>query len=96
MPHLPIALGVGDSRGNLNFLWKYIMFGLLLRAAYADHIQQEEYVMKSGLDWTIIRPAVYRWATNRRLPTRIFCQCGIADTKDLACRCCRFSPKAIE
>jgi len=53
------SLGVGDSRGNLNFLWKYIMFGLLLRAAYADHVQQEEYVMKSGLDWTIIRPAAF-------------------------------------
>lgn len=53
------SLGVGDSRGNLNFLWKYIMFGLLLRAAYADHVLQEEYVMKSGLDWTIIRPAAF-------------------------------------
>lgn len=53
------SLGVGDSRGNLNFLWKYIMFGLLLRAAYADHVLQEEYVMKSGLEWTIIRPAAF-------------------------------------
>lgn len=53
------SLGVGDSRGNLNFLWKYIMFGLLLRPAYADHVLQEEYVMKSGLDWTIIRPAAF-------------------------------------
>lgn len=53
------SLGVGDSRGNLNFLWKYIMFGLLLREAYADHVLQEEYVMKSDLDWTIIRPAAF-------------------------------------
>ncbi|MEQ1763300.1 MAG: SDR family oxidoreductase [Pyrinomonadaceae bacterium] len=53
------SLGVGDSRGNLNFVWKYIMFGLLLRPAYADHVLQEEYVMKSGLDWTIIRPAAF-------------------------------------
>jgi putative NADH-flavin reductase len=53
------SLGVGDSRGNLNFLWKYIMFGLLLRQAYADHVLQEEYVMKSDLDWTIIRPAAF-------------------------------------
>lgn len=53
------SLGVGDSRGNLNFLWKYIMFGLLLRAAYADHVLQEELVMKSGLDWTIVRPAAF-------------------------------------
>jgi len=53
------TLGVGDSRGNLNFLWKYIMFGMLLRGAFADHVSQEEYVMRSGLDWTIVRPAAY-------------------------------------
>ena len=32
------TLGIGDSRANLNFFWKHIMFGLLLRRAYADHI----------------------------------------------------------
>ncbi len=31
------TLGAGDSRGNLNFWWKRVMFGLLLRAAYSDH-----------------------------------------------------------
>lgn len=50
------SLGVGDSRGNLNAFWKYIMFGLLLRPAYADHIRQEEHVRQSNLDWTIVRP----------------------------------------
>lgn len=53
------SLGVGDSRGNLNFLWKYLMFGLLLRRAYADHITQEEAVKASGLDWIIVRPGAY-------------------------------------
>ncbi len=53
------TLGVGDSRGNLDFFWKYIMFGLLLRSAYADHIRQEDYVKQSGLDWTIVRPAAF-------------------------------------
>lgn len=53
------TLGVGDSRGNLNFLWKRIMFGLLLRAAYADHVEQERHVMGSGLDWTIVRPSAF-------------------------------------
>src|SRR5687767_4364536 len=28
------TLGAGDSAGNLNFFWKYIMFGWLLKAAY--------------------------------------------------------------
>lgn len=53
------TLGVGDSRGNLNFLWKYVMFGLLLRPAYADHVRQEEYVLASDLDWTIVRPSAF-------------------------------------
>jgi len=53
------TLGVGDSRVHLNFYWKYIMFGMLLRAAFADHVSQEEHVVRSGLDWTIVRPAAY-------------------------------------
>lgn len=53
------TLGVGDSRGNLTFFWKYIMFGFLLRQAYADHVSQENYVKQSHLDWTIVRPAAF-------------------------------------
>lgn len=53
------SLGVGDSRKILNFFWKYIMFGLLLRPAYADHELQERYVRESKLDWTIVRPAAF-------------------------------------
>ncbi len=53
------SLGVGESRGNLNFFWKYVMFGMLLRRAYADHVAQEQAVKESGLEWTIVRPAAY-------------------------------------
>lgn len=53
------TLGVGESRSNLNFTWKYLMFGLLLRRAYADHVAQEKIVGDSGLDWTIVRPGAY-------------------------------------
>jgi putative NADH-flavin reductase len=53
------TLGVGDSRANLNVFWKYIMFGFLLRPAYADHVSQENYVRQSRLDWTIVRPAAF-------------------------------------
>jgi putative NADH-flavin reductase len=53
------TLGVGDSRGNLNYFWKYLMFGLLLRQAYADHVRQEECIMQSGLDWIIVRPSAF-------------------------------------
>lgn len=53
------SLGVGESRANLNFLWKYLMFGLLLRAAYADHVEQERIVRDGDLDWTLVRPGAY-------------------------------------
>lgn len=53
------TLGMGDSWNNLNFFWKYIMFGLLLRKAFEDHRIQEELVMKSRLDWTIVRPSAF-------------------------------------
>jgi putative NADH-flavin reductase len=54
------SLGVGDSRSNLNFYWKYVMFGMLLRRAYADHGIQEGYIKQSDLDWTIVRPGALK------------------------------------
>lgn len=53
------TLGVGESWSNLNFHWKYVMFGLLLRSAYHDHVRQEDTVRRSGLDWTILRPSAF-------------------------------------
>ncbi|HYF32171.1 MAG TPA: SDR family oxidoreductase [Chitinophagaceae bacterium] len=53
------TLGAGDSRGNLNFFWKRIMFGWFLKQAYEDHQLQEKFVRASSLDWTIVRPAAF-------------------------------------
>lgn len=53
------TLGAGDSWDNLNFFWKRIMFGWFLKDAYEDHQLQEEYVKRSGLDWTIVRPGAF-------------------------------------
>lgn len=53
------TLGAGDSYPALNFFWKRIMFGLLLRAAFADHQAQERLVRESDLDWVIVRPGAY-------------------------------------
>ena len=53
------TLGAGDSRGNLNFFWRRIMFGLFLREAYADHEVQERLIRQSGLDWTIVRSGAF-------------------------------------
>jgi len=44
---------------SLNVFWKIIMFGFLLRRAYADHVSQEDCVKQSQLDWTIVRPAAF-------------------------------------
>jgi putative NADH-flavin reductase len=53
------TLGAGDSWGNLNFFWKYIMFGAFLREVFADHERQEKEVKQSHLDWTIVRPGAF-------------------------------------
>ncbi len=50
------SLGVGDSRANLSFFTRYVVVGLFLRHAFADHARQEAVVMASSLDWTIVRP----------------------------------------
>jgi len=53
------TLGAGDSWGNLDFYWKYIMFGFILRKVFADHERQETLVRSSKLDWTIVRPGAF-------------------------------------
>ena len=50
------SLGVGDSRNNLPFFTRYIVVGIFLRHAFADHERQEVVVRESSLDWTIARP----------------------------------------
>ncbi|MEM9539442.1 MAG: SDR family oxidoreductase [Cyanobacteria bacterium P01_E01_bin.42] len=53
------TLGTGDSWENLDFYWKYVMFGFLLRKVFADHQKQEQIVKQSDLDWTIVRPGAF-------------------------------------
>lgn len=53
------TLGLGDSWHNLNFFWKHIMFGFLLKKAFNDHKLQEDLINKSRLDFTIIRPSAF-------------------------------------
>lgn len=51
------SLGVGDSRGNLPFVVRHIVFPFVLRHVMADHERQERVIKQSDLDWTIARPA---------------------------------------
>ena len=53
------TLGAHESWSNLNFFWKRIMFGALLRPVFRDHELQENLVRASGLDWTIVRPSAF-------------------------------------
>ncbi len=53
------TLGARESWSNLNFFWKRIMFGGLLRVVFRDHELQEQLVEASGLNWTIVRPGAF-------------------------------------
>lgn len=53
------TLGAGESRGNLNFFWKHIMFGWFLKDAFLDHELQEKYIRESPVNWTIVRPGAF-------------------------------------
>lgn len=53
------TLGAQESWNNLNFFWKRIMFGALLRSIFKDHERQERLVQSSELDWTIVRPSAF-------------------------------------
>ncbi len=53
------TLGARESWDNLNFFWKRIMFGALLKPVFLDHELQERLVEVSGLEWTIVRPGAF-------------------------------------
>lgn len=74
------TLGVGESRQHLNFYWKYLMFGGLLRLAYADHVAQEQHILDSELEWTIVRPAAFTDGAR----TGTYVHGFSADTRDLS------------
>ena len=50
------SFGVGDSRTDLSFFTRYVVVGIFLRHAFADHERQEAVVEKCTLDWTLVRP----------------------------------------
>jgi uncharacterized protein YbjT (DUF2867 family) len=52
------GMGAGDSAGHGGFLFDRLFKPLMLRKVYADKDRQEAIIRGSGLDWTIVRPAV--------------------------------------
>ena len=53
------TLGAHESWSNLNFWWKHVMFGAIIKPVFKDHELQENLVYASGLDWTIVRPSAF-------------------------------------
>lgn len=72
------AFGAGDSFSMLPFLYRRIVFPLILRHVMADHAAQEQIVGESGLDWTIVRPANLTGGPARGTYHAGFTSCGPA------------------
>jgi len=51
------SLGIGDSRGQLGFLYDYVLIPVLLRNIFADKELQEKVIRDSKVEWVIVRPA---------------------------------------
>jgi putative NADH-flavin reductase len=51
------SLGVGDSAVALPWLMRTIIIPLFIKYGFKDHEEQEKIVRRSGLDWSIVRPA---------------------------------------
>lgn len=53
------GIGAGDTRGHGGWFYNRVIFPLFTRNRYADKDRQEALIERSGLDWTIIRPAPF-------------------------------------
>jgi len=53
------TLGCQDTWDTLNFYWKYVMFGAIIKPIFKDHEEQERLTQACGLDWTIVRPSAF-------------------------------------
>jgi len=54
------TLGCQETRPVLNFYWKRLMFGALIKPVFKDHELQERLTQASDLDWTIVRPSAFK------------------------------------
>jgi len=50
------AWGVNESKSELPFWFKWIINNSNIKPGYSDHGKQEDILMKSNSNWTIIRP----------------------------------------
>lgn len=52
------SLDVGDSKGQLGPVFRYLVRTTFLRNIFADKELQEQIIRSSSLDWVIVRPAM--------------------------------------
>jgi hypothetical protein len=52
------GVGAGESKGHGPWYYNRLIQPLMLRGVYQDKTRQEEIVRGSGLDWTLVRPAI--------------------------------------
>jgi uncharacterized protein YbjT (DUF2867 family) len=52
------GIGAGESKGHGPWFYNWLIQPLVLRGVYHDKTRQEEIVRASGLDWTLVRPAI--------------------------------------
>jgi putative NADH-flavin reductase len=52
------GIGAGESLGHGPWYYNWLFQPLMLRGVYHDKTHQEEIVRASGLDWTLVRPAI--------------------------------------
>lgn len=53
------GIGSGDTRGHGGWFYNRVIFPLFTRNRYADKDRQEALIERTGLDWTIVRPAPF-------------------------------------
>jgi uncharacterized protein YbjT (DUF2867 family) len=52
------GIGAGESQGHGPWYYNWLFQPLVLRGVYHDKTRQGEIVRASGLDWTLVRPAI--------------------------------------
>ena len=50
------AWGVGETKKDIPFWFRWLIKNSNIRFAYFDHDRQEEMLQQSGIKWTIVRP----------------------------------------
>jgi hypothetical protein len=50
------AWGVGDTKNDIPFWFKWLIKNSKIKIAYDDHEKQESILINSKLEWTIVRP----------------------------------------